>query len=171
MPLTVAPSGKSASEPPLAERGGDRVRTPQRDATISAVDFGSSHVASPPEDSGETEEGITFSETASHLWTLRDQRDQVEMLVEAVKGLTFDLEAIVERRLLYGGDDDPHVYEDGYAVWAHFTDPPLPLVLYVPHQLADEFEQLGRDLWRGRGTVVGWDHRHRRLQVKLERPG
>ncbi len=125
-------------------------------------------VAPIPEEMGEAEEGVTFAETASHLWSLRDQRDQVEMLVEAVNGLTFDLEVIVERRLLYSGDDDPHVYQDGYAVWAHYTEPPLPMVLYVPHQLADEFEQIGRDVWRGRGTIVGWDQRHGRLQVKLE---
>ncbi len=93
------------------------------------------------------------------------------MLVEAVAGLSFTMEAIVERRLLYSGDDDPHVFQDGYAVWAHYPEPPLPLVLYVPHQLADEFEQIGRDVWRGRGTIVGWDQRHRRLQVKLEVSG
>ena len=42
------------------------------------------------------------------------------------------------------------------------------MVLYVPRDLADDFEQLGRDLWRGRGTVVGGDNQHRRLQIKLE---
>ena len=47
-------------------------------------------------------------------------------------------------------------------------NPKLPLVLYVPHDLADEFEQIGRDVWSGRGTVVGWDNRHGRLQVKIE---
>ncbi len=96
--------------------------------------------------------------------------EQVETLVEAVSGLTFQIEAFVERRLLYSGEEDPHLYEDGYAVWAHHTEPPLPMVFYVPHELADEFEQVGRDRWSGRGTIVGWDHQHRRLQVKLERP-
>ena len=76
---------------------------------------------------------------------------------------------MVERRLLYAGDDDPHLYKDGYAIWAHYPDPALPMVIYVPHELADEFEQIGRDAWSGRGTIVGWDRRHGRLQVKLER--
>ena len=115
--------------------------------------------------------GITFAETAEHIWSVRDDVEQVETLVDAVSGLTFQLEAFVERRLLYSGDEDPHVYEDGYAVWAHHTEPPLPMVLYVPHELADEFEQIGRDKWAGRGTIVGWDNAHRRLQIKLERPG
>ncbi|WP_161604513.1 sporulation protein [Roseiconus nitratireducens] len=110
---------------------------------------------------------ITFVETASHLWQLRDDGEQVNVLVDAVTGLTFDMEAIVERRLLYSGSEDPHVYRDGYAVWAHHTDPPLPLVLYVPHELADEFEQAGREPWRFRGTIVGWDDDHRRLQIKV----
>ena len=92
------------------------------------------------------------------------------MLAEAVSGLGFEMEAIVERRLLYSGEEDPHLYPDGYAVWAHHSDPPLPMVLYVPHELADEFENIGRDLWRGRGTIVGWDSRHGRLQVQIDRP-
>jgi hypothetical protein len=113
---------------------------------------------------------ITFAETVQHLWESREDREQIEMLAEAVTGLSFEMEAIVERRLLYSGDEDPHLYPDGYAVWAHHSEPPLPMVLYVPHELADEFENIGRDLWRGRGTIVGWDSRHGRLQVKIEQP-
>jgi hypothetical protein len=114
--------------------------------------------------------GITFEETARHLWTLRQDPNQLQTLIDAVCGLTFDLSAWIERRLLYAGDDDPHVYEDGYAVWARYPDPDLPLVLYVPQALGDEFEQAGRDLWTGRGTIVGWDDRHGRLQIKVEPP-
>lgn len=131
-----------------------------------------------PADSGSTAESagarakaasddITFAETASHLWELRDHPDQIEVLVDAVTGMTFDVETFVERRLLYSGEEDPHVFKDGYAVWARHSDPPLPLVLYIPHELGDEFEQAGRDLWRCRGTIVGWDHQHRRLQIKV----
>ncbi len=115
-----------------------------------------------------SETSITFAETANHVWGMRQDHDSVNELTDAVTGLTFDIEAFVERRLLYSGEEDPHCYKDGYAIWAHFTDPPLPMVLYVPHDLADEFEQIGRDLWRGRGTIVGWDSQHRRLQIKLE---
>ena len=111
---------------------------------------------------------LTFDETARHIASVRNDRLQLETLVEAVSGLTFELAAEIERRLLYSGDDDPHVYPDGYAVWAHYLDPPLPLVLYVPHDLADEFEQIGSGQWQGRGTIVGWDTLHQRLQVKLE---
>jgi hypothetical protein len=110
---------------------------------------------------------ITFKETATHLWQLREDDDQVDMLVEAVNGMTFDLETYIERRLLYSGTEDPHVYEDGYAVWARYPEPPLPLVLYIPSDLADEFEQAGRSLWPCRGTIVGWDHDHGRLQIKV----
>ena len=55
------------------------------------------------------------------------------------------------RQEFHGGEDDPHVYKDGYTVWARFTDPELPMVLYVPHDLADEFEPVGRGRWSGRG--------------------
>ncbi|MFK8113436.1 MAG: sporulation protein [Rubripirellula sp.] len=142
--LQVVPSGKQAIEP--------------------------APVAAPVSTPAAASDGITFGETVRHLDSVRGQRDQLETLVDAVKGMTFEMEAIVERRLLYSGDDDPHVYEDGYAVWAHYTDPELPMVLYVPHELADEFEHMGQAVCSGRGTIVGWDHLHERLQIKLERP-
>ncbi|MCO8121866.1 hypothetical protein NHH03_08975 [Stieleria sp. TO1_6] len=110
---------------------------------------------------------ITFAETATHLWQLRGDAEQIDVLVDAVTGMTFEIDTYVERRLLYSGDEDPHLYKGGYAVWARHSDPPLPLVLYVPHDLGDEFEQAGRDLWHCRGTIVGWDHQHRRLQIKV----
>ena len=113
---------------------------------------------------------LTFAETVSQLWAVRQDHEQVEMVVEAVTGISFDVEAEVERRLLYGGDEDPHVYKDGYAVWARYPDPRLPLVLYVPHELGDEFEQLGRNKWRGKGAIVGWDSLHGRVQIRLEPP-
>lgn len=147
---------------PSTTRSRDRISESKRDsaATVASTD---SQVA--------TDGTITFAETAQHIWSLRDDREQVEALVEAVSGLTFDLEAKIERRLLYAGDEDPHVYRDGYAVWAHYPDPKLAMVLYVPHELADDFEQTGRENWRGRGTIVGWDGLHGRLQLKLDRPG
>ncbi len=111
---------------------------------------------------------LTFHETAGHLAAVRGNREQLGALVEAVTGLSFEITARVERRLLYSGDDDPHVYKDGYAVWAYYPDPKLPMVLYVPHDLADEFEQIGTEQWQGRGTIVGWDSLHERLQVKIE---
>ncbi|MEM9587508.1 MAG: sporulation protein [Planctomycetota bacterium] len=110
---------------------------------------------------------LTFAETAGHLWAAKGDRKQTEILVEAVTGITFPIEVFVERRLLYSGEDDSHLDPDGYAVWAHYKEPPLKLVLYVPHDLADDFEQAGRDLWKGRGMIVGYDSQHRRLQVKL----
>ncbi|QDT08717.1 sporulation protein [Planctomycetes bacterium K23_9] len=152
--IAVVPSGKPM-QPAAASAGTVAEATSQ---AVSPV--GQEAEVSPS--------GITFTETAQHFWELRNDRESVMELAGAVSGLTFDIDAFVERRLLYSGDDDPHVFKDGYAVWAHFTEPPLPMVLYVPHDLADEFEQIGRDLWKGRGTIVGWDAQHRRLQIKLE---
>ncbi|MDG2220991.1 MAG: sporulation protein [Rubripirellula sp.] len=161
IPLLVLPSGENAGS---------------NEAKASPADVLSAVSASPQSfdatDTGGMEGAnqITFKETAHHVWSVREDRSQVEELAEAISGLSFDLEAEIERRLLYAGEDDPHVFKDGYAVWAHYLDPPLPLVLYVPHELADEFEQIGRDVWRGSGTIVGWDALHGRLQIKLESP-
>ncbi|MCD0463600.1 sporulation protein [Roseiconus lacunae] len=115
----------------------------------------------------EIESEITFVETASHLWDSRGDDQRIDLLIDAVSGMTFDMDVFIERRLLYSGKEDPHVYDDGYAVWARHDEPPLPLVLYIPRHLADEYEQAGRDRLTIRGAVVGWDHDHERLQVKV----
>ena len=155
LPLKVIPNAESDPRPRL----------------IAAEDTDGhpgSQVASSNTIPEQTSVELTFQETASHLDAVRGNAAQHRALVEAVTGLSFQIAARVERRLLYGGDNDPHVYKDGYAVWAHYPEPKLPMVLYVPHDLADEFEQIGNDLWQGRGTVVGWDSLHQRLQVKIE---
>jgi hypothetical protein len=127
----------------------------------------------PPESASDAEAAgspggeITFAETAAHLWQARHDDQQRAMLVDAVRGLTFDIEARIERRLLYSGSEDPNVYPDGHAVWARYGDPPLPLVLYIPERLADEFEQAGHRAWPLRGTILGWDDQHERLQLKV----
>ena len=153
LPISVVPSGEQ-----VAERSSAQVAS-------------RASLASPVEDDVTGQDSpsvITFAETAQHLWSLREDQESLDDLVDAVSGLTFDVDAVVERRLLYSGDEDPHLYENGYAIWGHYPEPPLPMVLYIPKDLADDFEQIGRGVWKGRGTVVGWDHQHRRLQVKVE---
>lgn len=120
---------------------------------------------------GSAGDDITFAETASLLWRVRDDADQVDQLVAAVNGLSFDLEADIERRLLYAGSDPPFATRGHHAVWARFPDPPLPLVLFIPKRLGNEFDALGGNRWRGRGTVVGWDRRRRRLALRVDDPG
>lgn len=140
--------------------------------TTSSVQFGTEK--SKADDSAKEDSspamagGVTFVETVAQIWAVRGDRGPLEMVVDAVTGLSFIVEAQVERRLLYAGDEGPHVYRDGYAVWAFYPEPKLPLVLYVPHDLGDEFEQLGRGIWTGKGVIVGWDSLHGRLQIKLD---
>lgn len=138
---------------------------PSADGVIAAVPM-ATHVEV-PESAAAEDGGITFDETVRHLWAVKDDRETTDELVSAVSGMTFDIAATIQRRLLYAGDEDANVYPGGFAVWATAVDPPLGLVLYVPKHLGDEFEQAGGAVWRGRGTIVGWDHRHGRLQVRL----
>lgn len=151
VPLLVFPSGPDSDQPIVQV-----AKEPEVFSSPPTVDS--------------TSNDLTFHETAIHIDSARDDRQQLVTLVEAISGLSFEIAALVERRLLYSGDDDPHLYKDGYAVWAYYPDPKVPMVLYVPHDLADEFEQIGDNQWRGRGTVVGWDSLHERLQVKVESP-
>ena len=155
--FTVVPSRQSAVEQPQPS-------TVQQAAQQSH----SRPASSAGTGSAGTGAGITWNETVEHLWQARGDRQQREMLIEAVTGMTFPVTAIIERRLLYGGDHDPNIYPDGHSVWARVPDPEFPLVLFVPHDMGDEFEQLGRQTWNGRATVVGWDDDHQRLQLAME---
>lgn len=148
-----APLGQPLSNSSLAGAGTAAVPRPERAWSGS---------------SGEADAaGITFEETIGHIWSVREDDEQAEMLVEAVRGLSFPLSAIVERRLLYDADE-PLGQRDGHVVWARYPDPPMPLTLYVPRHLGDDFEQAGRDLWHGQGTIIGYDRRHNRVQVQVE---
>ncbi|QDT61680.1 hypothetical protein SV7mr_42190 [Stieleria bergensis] len=112
---------------------------------------------------------LSFSEAAEHLRDAKSasDEDQIDLLVQALQGIDFDIQAVIERRLLYSGPDDPKVYPDGYAVWATSQAPRLGLVLFVPHQSGDDFEHTGRDPLSFRGRVIGWDHQHDRLQIQV----
>ena len=113
------------------------------------------------------DDGVSFAETVSHLWLLRDDIQQVRHLVGAVMGLTFEFEAKVERKLLYDGEGVEHAYPGGYSIWANYADPPLPLVLYLPPKATSDFDARTDETLRCSGTVVGWDTKNQRLQVKL----
>ena len=123
---------------------------------------------STPPTNTESSSGITFEESVNHLWQVRSDAQQRDLLVDAIAGMSFPVTATIERRLLYGGDHDANVYPNGHSVWARFPNPELPLVLFIPHDLGEEFEQLGRQEWTGQATVIGWDSDHGRLQLAVE---
>lgn len=164
LPIYVVPAASQGSKTGNDPMRSDLVsseRQNERDSRATADSMGERVSANA---AGE----LTFAETVAQLWSVREDREKVEMVVEAVTGISFKIEATVERRLLYAGDEDPHVFKDGYAVWARYPEPRLPMVLYVPHSLGDEFEQLGAGIWKGNGAIVGWDSLHGRLQIRLE---
>jgi len=110
---------------------------------------------------------ITFDETVGHIWAAQDRPDQIALLVDAVAGIPMAITARIDRRALVAGLDDPAIDADEYLVTADYDDPPLPLSLYIPKTLGDEFEQASGDLWEGEGEIVGWDRRGGRLQVRV----
>lgn len=114
-----------------------------------------------------TSDSISFAETVSHLWILRDDVQQVRQVVGAVIGLKFEFSATIDRKLLYDGDGNDHAYPGGYTIWATHPEPQLPLVLYLPPQSKSEFDARTGDTWQCYGTIVGWDAKNQRLQVKL----
>lgn len=167
VPPTMTPSDEAVASAPAATHGG---RAPAAIPFDAAPLRGGSSGAPEPSSSSSPEAAaptINFAETMQHFWNARENTPQIDPLVEAVQGISMPLEAIVERRLLYGSDD-PLAYHNGYVVWAHYADPPMPLTLYIPGHLADEFEQMAGDRWQGEGVIVGYDRRHRRVQIQIE---
>ncbi|QDS96455.1 hypothetical protein FF011L_52660 [Roseimaritima multifibrata] len=139
--------------------GGFAVDTSRAAAAMVMGTPVSQPTSSPPE--------VSFSETMRVLWEARNDRMQTDRLIEAVQGIRFQLELIIERRLLYGVDD-PAAYRNGHVIWAHYPDPELPITLYAPSHLGAEFEQLGDKPWQGYGEITGFDRRYGRLKIHLE---
>ncbi|HBJ38186.1 MAG TPA: hypothetical protein DDZ51_26215 [Planctomycetaceae bacterium] len=110
---------------------------------------------------------ITFDETVGHIWSIHDQPDQVEVLVDAVAGLPMNISARIERRFLGGGSDDPEINPDEHLVWAQYASPPLLMSLYVPQSMGDDFDRAHSAIWRGQGEIVGWNRRDGRLQIRV----
>ena len=119
-----------------------------------------------PTPSAGTGAGIGFGETVQMIWAARDQPEQVERLVAAVKGLSMEMECLIVRRLLTGASHEMHAYPGGAIVQARYRDPELALTLYVPFEREEEFHELSGRSWRGRGTIVGFDLEAEALQIK-----
>lgn len=143
---------------------------------LDAANYGDSHGSADSindYDSGAPSGGsggdaaITFDETVGHIWSVQNQGDQVEMLVEAVAGLPMNISARIERRFLGGGSDDPGITADEHLVWAQYDSPPLLMSLYVPQSMGDDFERANSSIWQGRGEIVGWNRRDGRLQIRV----
>ena len=132
--------------------------TPEGSASPAAVS---------PQSSNGSPEPFSFGEIAKHVYGVREDEATRDRVVEAVQGMRMPIFFCVDRRLLYTGDD-PHVRPDDYAVWANASDPPLPLVLYVAHDLGDDLEQFGDEVLVADGEILDWDDRHRRLRIRLD---
>ena len=157
--LTVVPP----SDPSVIAKLGPALDAAKFAESGDSIDDYDSGMA--PERPGEAT--ITFDETVGHIWSVHDQPDQVEMLVDAVAGLPMNISARIERRFLGGGSDDPEIAADEHLVWAQYDSPPLLLSLYVPQTMGDDFDRANSAIWQGRGEIVGWNRRDGRLQIRV----
>lgn len=156
------------SWPDWKDRANVRVIPPARLGGVPAEPLDVSLAASADvQMEADPQTSLSFAETVQHLWAVRDDPQQTKRLVDAVVDLPFEVQAVIERRLLYG-NDDPAAYRDGYVVWAHYPDPELPLTLFAPRDRGDEFEHFDRTIWKGRGRISGYDRRHGRLKIQLD---
>lgn len=161
--LTVVPP----SDPRSVAKLGNALEAARFGDSPNAISTGPDYDSDAISDVAVGENAITFDETVGHIWSVRDQPDQVEMLVDAVIGLPMNVSARIERRFLGGDSDDPEISAGEDLVWAECVSPPLPLSLYVPHASGDDFGQFDTGVWSGQGEIVGWNRRDGRLQVRV----
>ncbi|MEZ6091863.1 MAG: hypothetical protein R3C05_28430 [Pirellulaceae bacterium] len=138
------------------------------------VDGGSTTQPSPaaiPNDDAGTEVGegpaVTFASTIEMIDSLQGDRHQIDRVVEAVRDLPMQLAIIPERRELASATN-PLAYPTGHVVVGHTVEPRMPVVMYIPRSLADEFEQATDRQWEGAGSIVGYEHHAGRLQLRIE---
>ena len=123
--------------------------------------------AAPAGSSPEPSSGVTFSETIQMIWAHRDDREQRDRIIDAVSKQTIPMAARVQRREFFGGVDE-HSYENGYSYRAVGLEKSIALILFIRHDQASEFEQLGGANWEGEGTIVGFCDRRNRVLVRVE---
>ena len=115
----------------------------------------------PPTDAQPT---ITFAESARMIWQVRNQEDQLERVLDAVRKTPLDFAARIEGRDLFAGRDK-YAYPGGDSYRADLLDPPTPLVIYIKHELDDAFGKLRGEVWQGTGAIVGYCNRRNRILV------
>lgn len=167
--LTVVPPSDPGTMTKLG-RALDAAKYADRPGVSQSINDYDSDVSS---DAAGGDIAITFDETVGHIWSVQDQPDQVEMLVDAVVGLPMNISARIQRRFLGGGSDDPEIAPDEDLFWAQYDSPPLQLSLYVPESLylpelvGDDSDRADSPLWQGQGEIVGWNRRDNRLQIRV----
>jgi len=117
-------------------------------------------LASPPS-------AVTFAETVQMIWAQRDDQEQRDRIIAALNQQTMPMEARVQRREFFGGIDE-HAYENGYSYRAVGLEKSIALTLFIRHDQASEFEQLGGTTWQGEGAIVGFCDRRNRILIRVE---
>ena len=107
---------------------------------------------------------LSFTDLTTTLRKHRGDEPTIDRVVDAVAGLTFQVDAIAGRRMLYaGGEKDVRRGDDAIEADADGCD----LLLIADHDVARQFDDQGRR-WTGRAKVLSYDHRHGRLRMRVE---
>ncbi|QDV14543.1 hypothetical protein CA51_44510 [Rosistilla oblonga] len=135
--------------------------------TVETIDSGGDISTQPTAAAGE-EPDVTFAATLEMIQSVIDDDKQVDRIVDAVRDLPMQLNLIPQRRELYSSSSKDHAYADGHVVIGQTIDPVMPVTMFIPRSLADEFDQATDRPWSGEGSIVGYDHRQNRLQLRIE---
>lgn len=111
---------------------------------------------------------VTFEATLEMIHSVLNDSRQLDRIIDAVHELPMQLNLMPQRRELYGSGNSKYAYSDGHVVVGQTIEPVIPVTMFIPRSLADEFDQASDREWSGQGSIVGYDHRQNRLQLRIE---
>jgi len=112
--------------------------------------------------------GISFEETISLIASYQDRSDELEQVIDAVRGTPLQATIDLDRRLLYAGEEGQFLQRGEVAWWAEArqTTPPVRLTVMADKETARSWRGGSGDRVTGRLEVIGFDHSGDRLRAR-----
>lgn len=121
----------------------------------------------PNQETDQQQAGVSFADTAAMVRKVRTDFDQLHRVIDAVAGTDMQVTVKVGRMVTMDSSDAFIGYPGGFAFEAVYEPEYVEVKLFVPETRKSEFERSSGTTWNGWGTVVGYDNRVGRLQVKV----
>jgi len=121
-----------------------------------------------PAQVGAAVDGISFEETVSMIADYQDRHDDLEQLIDAVRGTLLRATISLDRQLLYAGEEGNFLRRGETAWWAEAnqTVPPLRLTVMADDETSKQWRGRSGEQVAGQLEVIGFDHTGDRLRTR-----
>ena len=147
--IQVLPSGAT---PPAADEVADAERTASRETQ-----------AAPERELAR----VSFQSTVDMIFKVRTDGEQLERVLQAVRGKDMEVSLKVAHPVSLGRIDPSIGHPDGKVFEGETVDEHLSLMIYIPRERKEEFDDLTHRVWTGRAQITGYDDNIGSLQIKV----